>query len=341
MNKTIQELDQITLANDDLFPIWDTSVGDTKKGSVSDVKSKIIGTVDTSPNPTSQNLINSQAVANAVSYCHSSNTVVNGSPLFNGCVVKIMFTENITGSDITTPLTITYNGTPIAVKVNKNGTLADLTANQVELPDANNNLRNLEKSENEEETKKAEEETENVVQTRSIKSGGSESLRTTTAYLYCQAYTTLELLYNGTNFIVFGNPVVISNADYTIYTDGSKVNKKSQNYDLIITNPVIRGGGVIYYKTGNVITIQFDRINTSDVATQGSVEVGTIPEGFRPNSNYREVAAGVVCGTTSGQRQKFSVTVSKTGVITLYNDYGNLDDTNFYATGSISYTTDL
>lgn len=238
MNKTIQELDQITLANDDLFPIWDTSAGDTKKGSVSDLKSKIVGTVDSSPNPSSQNLINSQAVANAVSYCHSSNTVVNGSPLFNGCVVKIMFTENITGSDTTTPLTITYNGTPITVKVNKNGTLADLTANQVELPDANNNLRSLEKSENEEETKEAEEETENIVQTRSIKSGGSESLRTTTAYLYCQAYTTLELLYNGTNFIVFGNPVVISNADYTIYTDGT-IEYTTSKVDSLISNKVI------------------------------------------------------------------------------------------------------
>lgn len=41
------------------------------------------------------------------------------------------------------------------------------------------------------------------------------------SYYYCQAYTTLELLYNGTNFVIVGNPVVISNADYTIYTDGS------------------------------------------------------------------------------------------------------------------------
>ena len=40
------------------------------------------------------------------------------------------------------------------------------------------------------------------------------------SYLYCQAYTTLELLYDGTNFVIIGNPVVISNADYTIYTDG-------------------------------------------------------------------------------------------------------------------------
>jgi hypothetical protein len=40
-------------------------------------------------------------------------------------------------------------------------------------------------------------------------------------YKYLQAYTTLEMTYDGTQFIVLGNPVVISNSDYTVYTDGS------------------------------------------------------------------------------------------------------------------------
>lgn len=39
-------------------------------------------------------------------------------------------------------------------------------------------------------------------------------------YKYLQAYTTLEMTYDGTQFIVLGNPVVISNSDYTVYTDG-------------------------------------------------------------------------------------------------------------------------
>ena len=43
----------------------------------------------------------------------------------------------------------------------------------------------------------------------------------TNVYKYCQAYTVLELLYDGTNFIIMGNPKVISNADYSIYADGS------------------------------------------------------------------------------------------------------------------------
>jgi hypothetical protein len=41
------------------------------------------------------------------------------------------------------------------------------------------------------------------------------------AFVYCQAYTTLELMFDGTNFIIIGNPVVISNSDYTVYADGS------------------------------------------------------------------------------------------------------------------------
>lgn len=39
-------------------------------------------------------------------------------------------------------------------------------------------------------------------------------------YKYVQAYTTLELMYDGTQFIIIGNPVVLSSADYTIYADG-------------------------------------------------------------------------------------------------------------------------
>lgn len=39
-------------------------------------------------------------------------------------------------------------------------------------------------------------------------------------FKYLQAYTTLELYYDGTNFIIMGNPVVLSSEDYTIYADG-------------------------------------------------------------------------------------------------------------------------
>lgn len=44
----------------------------------------------------------------------------------------------------------------------------------------------------------------------------------TNLYRYISAYVTLELAYDGTNqqFVVIGNPVILSGRDYTIYADG-------------------------------------------------------------------------------------------------------------------------
>ena len=41
------------------------------------------------------------------------------------------------------------------------------------------------------------------------------------SYVYLQAYTTLELAFDGSQFVVMGNPVVISNNDFNIMADGS------------------------------------------------------------------------------------------------------------------------
>ena len=45
--------------------------------------------------------------------------------------------------------------------------------------------------------------------------GGSPAV-----YKYLQKYTTLELLFDGTQFVIIGNPIVISSAEYSIYADG-------------------------------------------------------------------------------------------------------------------------
>ena len=39
-------------------------------------------------------------------------------------------------------------------------------------------------------------------------------------YKYVQAYTTLELLFDGNQFVIIGNPVIISNSEYVINADG-------------------------------------------------------------------------------------------------------------------------
>jgi hypothetical protein len=53
-------------------------------------------------------------------------------------------------------------------------------------------------------------------------------------YKYLQAYTTLEMTYDGTQFIVLGNPVVISNSDYTVYTDGKITQRLSYTHNEIV-----------------------------------------------------------------------------------------------------------
>ena len=44
----------------------------------------------------------------------------------------------------------------------------------------------------------------------------------TGTYTYLQAYTTLELVYDGVDFLIVGNPVVLSGSNYTVYADGKK-----------------------------------------------------------------------------------------------------------------------
>ena len=58
---------------------------------------------------------------------------------------------------------------------------------------------------------------------------------TGSGYVYCQAYTTLELLFDGNNFVIMGNPVVISNSDYTVYTDGLTT-YKTQNAEVYVSS---------------------------------------------------------------------------------------------------------
>ena len=107
----------------------------------------------------------------------ASSTAITGKSLVSGASIKIMFTSDITGSNTSTVLSLTYNGTAYNVKVGKNGSLSNFVASEV--------------------------------------SSGT--------YKYVQAYTTLELAFDGSQFIIIGNPVVLSSADYTIYADGHKI----------------------------------------------------------------------------------------------------------------------
>ena len=59
----------------------------------------------------------------------------------------------------------------------------------------------------------------------------------TNVFRYIQKYTTLELVYDGSNLIVMGNPVVLSGSGYTIYADGYNA-KEIYSTSEIKTNKV-------------------------------------------------------------------------------------------------------
>lgn len=61
-------------------------------------------------------------------------------------------------------------------------------------------------------------------------------------YKYVQAYTTLELMFDGTQFIIIGNPAVLSSADYTIYADGLK----KDNIKCLIKSITTNSNGAFY-----------------------------------------------------------------------------------------------
>lgn len=77
-------------------------------------------------------------------------------------------------------------------------------------------------------------------------------------YRYVQAYTTLELLYDGTQFVILGNPVVISSTDYTIYADGLKrVDYVTANdKGMVTSNAVSNRFNNTFYKNHINITVQ-------------------------------------------------------------------------------------
>jgi hypothetical protein len=87
---------------------------------------------------------------------------------------------------------------------------------------------------------------------------------TGSGFVYCQAYTTLELLFDGNNFVIMGNPVVISNSDYTVYADGSITYTKTREDALLGLRPEI-------YSVD--ITVTTDAQGLAEI-TRGSLPIG-------------------------------------------------------------------
>ena len=144
----------------------------------------------------------------------ASSTTLTGKSLLSGSSIKVMFTADIAGSNTSTVLSLTYNGTAYNVKVGKNGALSNFVASEV--------------------------------------SSG--------VYKYVQAYTTLELAFDGSQFVIIGNPVVLSSADYTIYADGSKVYVPISSISSGLQNPVT--SDIVYNKLLSKSEISYSNLNS-------------------------------------------------------------------------------
>lgn len=139
---------------------------------------QLTGVMDNVPTAQSTKPAKSGGIFAANAVIMADSATLTGVAISAGSVVRVLFTADLTGSDTTTGLTLTYNGNAYAVKVGKDGALVVFVASE-------------------------------------ISSG---------VFKYLQAYTTLELMFDGTQFIIIGNPVVLSSSDYTIYADGNKRN---------------------------------------------------------------------------------------------------------------------
>jgi hypothetical protein len=135
---------------------------------------QLTGVMDNTPTAQSTKPAKSGGIFAANAVIMADSATLSGVAISAGSVVRVLFTAELTGSDTTTGLQLTYNSTAYAVKVGKDGALEALTAHLIE-----------------------------------------------ESYIYLQAYTTLELAFDGSQFVVMGNPVVISNADFSIMADGS------------------------------------------------------------------------------------------------------------------------
>ena len=239
---------------------------------------------------------NKRAIAGStsgISVITTATTTINNIPLSNDSAIKVMFTSDISDSNTpggTTPLEITYNNVSIPVKANKDGSLVDVFAQEVQA---------------------------NV-------------------WKYLQAYTTLEMVYmsnydglGNSAFVIVGNPIVLSSADYITYANG-----QYENLSYSTTEQKTGGywidGKPIYRKviTTNARTI-YDNWNT--VALDVSVHTDYVIKCYMVSTSKN--------GTGGGVSADIKALVYADGTVHINNQYSNVNNT-VYCILEYTKTTD-
>lgn len=127
-------------------------------------------------------------------------------------------------------------------------------------------------------------------------------------YKYCQAYTAMELVYDGTYFIILGNPVVFSDANTTIFADGSKEEVKSVR---TITPTIETAFGTSYCTVyGKIVQLIMNGAYNVNIAP-GDLILSGLPKAknnaFFPVYEYRtQTLIGLLQITTDGKLYSYS-----------------------------------
>ena len=164
-------------------------------GSMEDELINVLSEAGISPSGSATNQVYKAVRKNCGCIMASSRTITDAPSIDSNNIVKIMFTENITASDTSTPMTITYNGTGYPVKATRDGgNLVDVKAHTI---------------------------------------NGSTK--------YLQKNTIIEFVFDGTNLIVIGNPIVLSGDGYKVYANGKVGDEEVGTIKIKATNDVPYG----------------------------------------------------------------------------------------------------
>ena len=145
-------------------------------------------------------------------------------------------------------------------------------------------------------------------------------------YRYLQAYTTLELVFDGTYFIIVGSPIVLSGSNYKIHADGNHAVDvvASNNMNSVTSNAV-------FYKLENNIIHGPSITVPVDLSSTGLKFADFTPAPYEYKNKYLKTyiirsSTYRVCGIGVGSdRLYYQVSTSMSGafsldVIPLYGD---------------------
>ena len=162
-----------------------------------------------------------------------------------------------------------------------------------------------------------------------------------TVYKYLQANTMLELLYDGTQFIIIENPVVISGSNFRINADGSRLVNEvtSNNMNSVTSNAVYdvaakvetqnfsnsyKVGVFVFRRIGKIVTMQTGGGDWNNLPVAEYTNLFNIPEKFRPSI---DVALFEQTGS------KITIQILVSGLVRVYNYESQVSAFNGYYNG--------